>query len=118
MRFDIRHFKWWWQRRTRGFDDRELWSLDFTIAKFIYPRMKAFSEIKNGTPVISSKESPLGTVPVTMSSEEWQETLDKITKGFKTLSTEDGMFFRSDEDDPAVNESLDLFRKWFFNFWW
>ena len=33
------------QRLERGFDNTELWSLDHTIIKFCYPRMKAFREI-------------------------------------------------------------------------
>jgi hypothetical protein len=37
-----RHIKWFYQRRTRGFDDTELWSLDQPLAKHILPRLKAF----------------------------------------------------------------------------
>jgi len=37
-----RHIKWFYQRRTRGFDDTELWSLDQPLAKYILPRLKAF----------------------------------------------------------------------------
>lgn len=44
----LKHFK---QRWTRGFDDSELWSLDWTIAKFVLPRLKAFREMgKAGCP--------------------------------------------------------------------
>lgn len=39
-----RRLRWFIQRRRRGFDDRELWGLDFTIAKFILPRLKAFND--------------------------------------------------------------------------
>ena len=42
--FRGRRLRWFIQRRKRGFDDRELWGLDHTIAKFIYPRIKAFRE--------------------------------------------------------------------------
>jgi len=38
-----RRIRWWVQRRRRGFDDRELWSLDSTITDFVYPRLKAFN---------------------------------------------------------------------------
>ena len=32
------------QRVERGFDSSELWSLDYTIARFIIPRLEAFKE--------------------------------------------------------------------------
>ena len=41
--FRGRRLKWFIQRRRRGFDDRELWSLDHTIARYVYPRLKAFN---------------------------------------------------------------------------
>ena len=43
--FRGRRAKWFVQRRKRGFDDRDLWSLDMTIAEFVYPRLKAFNEV-------------------------------------------------------------------------
>ena len=38
------NIKWFIQRRKRGFDDKELWSLDDSFYKWFYPRLKAFSE--------------------------------------------------------------------------
>ena len=40
-----RRLKWFIQRRRQGFDDRELWSLDYTIAKYVYPRLKVFNKL-------------------------------------------------------------------------
>ena len=34
----------WFQRRFRGFDDSETWSLDYTFIKWFYPRLKRFQE--------------------------------------------------------------------------
>ena len=42
---------WAEQRKDRGFDDRELWNLDHTIAQFILPRLKAFKLYADGYPV-------------------------------------------------------------------
>jgi len=33
-----REIKWIWQRMSRGFSDKDLWSLDYTIGDFILPR--------------------------------------------------------------------------------
>ena len=40
----LRNLKYFWQRRTRGWDDSDLYSLDYTIAKFVLPRLKVFAE--------------------------------------------------------------------------
>lgn len=45
-----RSLRYWWQRRTRGWDDSELWSLDCTIARFALPRLRRFAEIRHGEP--------------------------------------------------------------------
>lgn len=37
-----RSLKYWWQRRTRGFDDREMWDLFSHLARHILPRLKEF----------------------------------------------------------------------------
>ena len=34
-----------WQRWTRGFDDSELWCLDWKISNFVLPRLKAFRDV-------------------------------------------------------------------------
>lgn len=47
---DDRWEDWEYQRRTRGFDDTELWNLDSTIVKFILPRLKVFRDQCHGTP--------------------------------------------------------------------
>lgn len=41
---DKRWPKYLWQKITRGYADCELWNLDVTIAEFILPRLKTFSE--------------------------------------------------------------------------
>lgn len=39
-----RTIKYWFQRRTRGWDDTELWNLDYTFIKWINTRFKAYKE--------------------------------------------------------------------------
>lgn len=43
-----RFFKHWIQRRTRGWDDSELWCLETSMAKFMLPRFKRYREVNNG----------------------------------------------------------------------
>lgn len=35
------------QRMERGFDDSETWSLDYTVASFIIPRLERYQELAN-----------------------------------------------------------------------
>jgi hypothetical protein len=43
-----RRCRFWWQRRTRGWDDSETWSLDATCAEWLLPRLKRLREIQVG----------------------------------------------------------------------
>ena len=46
------------QRSVQGFDDSELWNLDETLIKLIYPRLKRFIELYPQTDVVDSTVSP------------------------------------------------------------
>lgn len=43
------------QRMERGFDDSETWALDYTIARFILPRLKRYDEIAEDAIIRSDK---------------------------------------------------------------
>ncbi|MFW6046541.1 MAG: hypothetical protein ACOCP4_01980 [Candidatus Woesearchaeota archaeon] len=43
----VKHF---FQKLKYGYSDRETWSLDMTIAKFVLPRLKRYKEIDPGNP--------------------------------------------------------------------
>lgn len=45
-----RQRKKWLKQHNKYFDPRETWSLDWTIAKFVYPRLKKFKEENIGFP--------------------------------------------------------------------
>ncbi len=43
-----RSIRFWWQRRTRGWDDSVTWNLDQQIAAWMAPRLRRFRELNNG----------------------------------------------------------------------
>lgn len=102
----IRHIKrWlkhWWQRRTRGFDDAELWNLDHSLAKLILPRLKAFKAYKN-------------TRPFHLTGCGWDLVLDKMIAAFE-FAADDERFFGDDAHD-LHQEGLDLFAKHYWSLW-
>lgn len=90
------------QRIERGFDESELWNLDGTIAKFIYPRLKAFAE------------GELNCHPDNMSIEEWASVLSRMERGFELISSDEE---KSDAEICVENEAIRLFAEYFFYLW-
>ena len=117
--FDKRHFLWWWQRRRRGFDDRELWSLDYVIAKFVYPRLRAFRDTSPVTPCISDLGEDRAPTKEEWDAayKEWDDIMGEMVEGFR-LMAEHGNWDLDRDASVKVDRSLDLFREWFHSLWW
>lgn len=92
------------QRKERGFDDSECWSLDITIAKFITPRLKNFREIVGGYP------------PAFSSLDKWKLTIDKMILAFEHIAEERGIS-PNKKTQKEIKQGLDLFREWIFHLW-
>lgn len=80
---DERWDKYTKQRKERGFDDSELWSLDITIAKFILPRLERYQEIKCA-------------YPGSMTEEEWTNIVQMMISAFNTYIYDEDL--TNDED--------------------
>jgi hypothetical protein len=102
---DKREKKYSKQRKKRGFDDSETWSLTDTICHFTIPRLKRFKQVNNGYPAYLTEES-------------WNEVLDKIILAFELTSRDEGARDWNEEEHKQLEEGLDLFRKHFFDLWW
>lgn len=98
-----RMLKYWWQRRTRGFDDSEMWSLDYSLAEHIVPRLKRFKEVSCSYP--QDYES----------LEAWQGDIQIMIDAFERIADNEDMKL---EEYDEVNRGLDLFRDRYFNLWW
>jgi len=97
---DERQKKWKKQRKERGFDDTELWSLDCTIISFVLPRLKVFRQ-------------KLYSHPAYLTMDAWKDILGKIIEGFELYN----LGFPDDEEAFKIEEALDLFRKYFHHLW-
>lgn len=108
VRLIKRWFKYFWQRRTRGWDDSETWSLDYSLAKIIAPRLKRFKEVKC-------------CHPMELTQEEWDTILDKMIFAFEKLGEDDYQWPYEeipDEVGKAVEEGRELFHKYYHDLWW
>ena len=126
MRMKIRiedalfNLKMWWQRKTRGWSDVEVWNLDDTVSKWIVPRLKAFRA---------------GTIgyPPEMQFSDWQIEIGEMIFGFEFDGPEwykKNVFPIKDPDakNAKIKEYIDLckraedgrilFAKRFNHLWW
>jgi len=97
---DPRYPEWKKQQAERGFDNTELWSLNHTIAEYLYPRIRAFAEVTV-------------SFPPELTSKEWDVILNKMADGFEEYAKDKFL----DTEFDKVNEGLELFRKWFLDLW-
>lgn len=104
VRRTLRHF---WQRITRGWDDGDIYHLGYTIAKFSKPRLILFKE----------KACSFGH-PGNITSEEWDNIVDKMIVGTDLLIRDVEGEILSEEDHTRAMEGLELLGKWMADLWW
>lgn len=108
MKKDSRKYEWSKQRKKLGFDDRELWSLDHTIAKFVLPRLIRFREVECG-------------YPGNLTEKKWDKILDQMIYSMKAVCDEwKGKISLIDAqvEEKRINRGLCLFGKYFRGLWW
>jgi hypothetical protein len=106
---DARDWRFFGQKITRGFSDDELWSLDYSLAKHILPRLKRFKKFDAGRPGCFETR------------EEWDEVLDKMIFAFEDAVT----YWDSKEEtkgeriqrENRAREGLKLFAKYYHALW-
>jgi hypothetical protein len=125
-----RALTFWWQRRTRGFDDSELWSLDYTMCKFMAPRLRALQEMVNGYPSDLlygenfSEEAfqAFHALPVEEQQRRsaetmalWKEMLGKMARAMELWVENDTWL--EDDQKREWEEGMELFHKYLFGLW-
>lgn len=100
---DKRQREWKKQQKELGFDSTELWNLDSTIAKFVYPRLKMFSK--------NAVHHPPG-----VTWKEFKSILDEITEAFRLIA-DDEEYGWSVENNEKIQKGLELFSKYFGSLW-
>lgn len=91
------------QRLEQGFDESEIWALDVTIAKFIYPRLKFFYN-----------DGDINSIPYGLTKEQWCNIIKQMIDAFEILSNDE---VATKEQDEIVNKGLDLFTKYYGHLW-
>jgi hypothetical protein len=100
---------WFFQRGWRGYSDRDVWSFDYYLADVISKGCKHLAKTTHGYPHDSSPE-------------QWDETLNEITKEFEdyiklTDSYEFHKTFSIEEYNKKLDKMFELLRKNFGSLW-
>ena len=109
----VRPGKLTWQYLTRGWSDKDTWSLDFTIADFVFPRLKRLKELKIGHPYGLTEKS-------------WDKIIDKMLFSLQaSIDDANGKVPVSPLNKrkweayrKKVMEGRHLFAEYFENLWW
>ena len=99
----LRSLKFKYQKLTQGYSGDEIWSLYYTLSKFILPRLIAFRNSVASYPHDFTNEK------------EWIDTLNKMIYSFELIKREK---IESTEEDLKVQEGLELFGKYFRDLWY
>ncbi len=124
-----RRLRFWWERRTRGFDEPELWCLNSHIVDFLLPRLKAFRE---GVPVVPAHllyggEGESYEASLRLSKRErkkaraaakleWERRLAKMVRALELFADHGGFIPRENRDE--FEEGWKLFHDHLFDLWW
>ncbi len=100
-----RDVKFWFHRLQHGWDDSETWSLDYSLAKLILPRLRRFKELANWK-------------PSDLTWEEWQAALDQMIAAFEYAGSEERWNDVAGKGQDLHQEGLELFSKYYFRLWW
>ena len=88
----------------KGFDDRETWSLRYTIANFIIPRLERYEEIVKS--LYSSREPEL------------KENIECFLNAMKLVMKDSEGGILTSEEKKQMRQGLDAFPKVFMSLWW
>ena len=82
--------------KKNGFDRSETWGLDYTIARFVLPRLKYFSENLHG-------------YPGNLTEKKWNKILKKMIYAFENMLDDEIL----DKDYKRIQKGFNLFGKYF-----
>lgn len=66
-----RAVRYWFQRRTKGWDDSVTWNLDRQIAAYMAPRLMRFRDLNNGYPSDMTEDNWNGLIDEMVWAANW-----------------------------------------------
>ncbi len=100
-----RDIKFLYQRKTRGFDDSEMWNLDYSLAKLILPRLKLFRQTYSG-------------LPAGLTKDQYEDILDEMIWTFTWYCGEQWSYGKDyTANSKRADDGLKLFAEYFGGLW-
>ena len=99
---DTRNEIWEEQFNKQGFDDSSTFSLDYSIAHFIYPRIVKYYELADQVIDIDHHKG-------------FRKAIEDMIEGFK-LATIDKI--PNEEEDEKIHKAWQLLGEWHSALWW
>ena len=100
---DTRSDSWKEERRTRGFDETEMWSLGGVIIRFSLPRIKRMYEIETEMHALTKKD---------------HKRYKQLIEGLELFVRDDESWIFSSEERKKVNKALKLFGPMIQSMWY
>ena len=95
------------RRLRHGFNPGDIWSLDYSIAAYILPRLKYLKKKTDSH-------------PSSMTKKQWERELNKMILAFE-LMTDDDLYWKTDnqrnKSEKLVEEGLASFAKYCRHLW-
>lgn len=118
-----------WQILTRGWSDRDIWSLDITLAGWLVPRLKLLKTAKHGIPMEAFPDGPEYLYPEghelqghhneagwAIATARWNQIMDEMIEGFQLCSEGTSTFGKPDQL-AKIQKAFDHLAHWHGNLW-
>ena len=117
-----REAKWFIQRGSRGYADRDVWSVDYYLTSFMGKALRQLADQVHGTPIIDTGRpfTDLNDCD-SLTMEEWKATILYIAESFdEARKIEDYDYMTTEDVQRAVkrfNHGMGMFTEYFINLW-
>ena len=114
----LKDIQWILQKVFKGYNDCDLWDLEYHLAKLILKRLKAYKQMeRSGYP---PPDDPKCTE--IKNEDDWEKVLDDMIEGFKAYIVERDCVYefnieKYDQSQQKINRGLNLFVKYFGYLW-
>jgi hypothetical protein len=120
--------KWFYQRGSRGWSDRSVWSIDAWLVDNLIPMLERLKNNKQGTPSTMFRQkdgvdkdgNPTDEASV-LAEQRWENVLSEIIYGLECAKTIQNYDYEDKEDVKKLTKSsqrsFELIGKHLFNLW-
>ena len=119
---------WWYRLKrlkvflTKGFDPKDTWSLDYTMAKWVLPRLKYLKKVKHGTPFIDGFDELWASNTATEEEmqpvyDAWDGIMEQMINAFTLVIKDGDGECLTNEEDELIVEGMKLFARYYRNLW-